>query len=69
MNYDDTTTLEISWKQFGQELKSSFTDENGIVLPEALEKTFGFLQTAYGYCVLRSALSYIHDHLPPDEDA
>lgn len=61
MTYDFTTTLELAWKQCGEETKLSFTNKDGIYLPEALSKVFTFLESAYGYSVLDHARKYLED--------
>lgn len=61
MTYDDTTTLELSWKQYGQELKLSLTEQDGIFLGDALAKVFGFLETAYGYSVEDRVRQYLDE--------
>ena len=61
MTYDFTTTLELAWKQCGQEVNLSFTDADGIYIPEALSKVFTFLESAYGYSVLDHARQYLED--------
>lgn len=61
MTYDTTTTFELVWKECGEELKLSFTGNDGIYISEALAKVFAFLESAYGYSVLDHARQYLDE--------
>lgn len=59
MTYDFTTTLELSFTQYGEATKLSFTDADGMTVTDALGKIFTFLESVYGYDVTNHAREFL----------